>query len=234
MLIVALGWSLLEAILKSKTEHVMETATTEDLQSTKHSSKCTFTPLGGKGHSTSRKTNYLSGNFSLGGTASTGMTVSDKKNCLLEDLGNSFGRVQMHPLAWCWRVSAKEDDLFPSTGGGCEGSFWYTPATFLSCNPRDRHMMHFSLTGLALWENMKLCWDFLSSCCAWHRQQNVFRVIIVSQLRLWTCKDTRPRQKETVSATPYSTLHRLFNVSTLVIHHALTMCYKSGCCLDVT
>lgn len=96
MLIFApLGWSLLEAILKSKDRahhgnwwRTDPHATTEDLQPTKHSSKCTFTPCGG--HSTSCKTNYLSGNFSLGGTMSTGMTVSDNKNCLLEDLGNSF------------------------------------------------------------------------------------------------------------------------------------------------
>lgn len=33
----------------------------------------------GGAHSTSRKTNYLSGNFSLGGTTSTGMTVSKNK-----------------------------------------------------------------------------------------------------------------------------------------------------------
>lgn len=46
-------------------------------------------------HSTSRKTHVQSYSFSLGGT--TGMTVSDKMICLLEDLGNSFERVQKNP-----------------------------------------------------------------------------------------------------------------------------------------
>lgn len=147
MLIVALGWSLLEAIMKSKTEHIVETDGTlthmpppricnQDIHQNVHSQHW-------GGHSTSRTTNYLSSNVSLGGTLSTGMTVSDKIICLLEDLGNSFERVQMYPLAWRWRMSVKDGVSFLWRVMDVRGNFSHTLAksqTFLSCNPRDRHV----------------------------------------------------------------------------------------------
>lgn len=159
MLIVALGWSLLEAILKSKTEHNMEekTATTEDLQwNKKHSSKCTFTPLGATVPAV--KTNYLSSDFSLGGD-DVHWNDSFRQNFFV------FWKIlETHFESKCSPVGVKEEDLFPSTG---RGRGWGRASvtrlrkvdlTFSSCNPRDRRVVHFSLTQ----DNMELTRPLLS------------------------------------------------------------------------
>lgn len=70
LLLVEANWKQFWKVRQSTS---WKTATTEDLHSTKHSSKCTFTPLGATVPVI--KTNDLRGNFSLGGTVSTGMTV---------------------------------------------------------------------------------------------------------------------------------------------------------------
>lgn len=152
MLIVALGWSLLEAILKSKTEHIMGNCHHRGSAINKTFIETYIHTIGATVPVV--KANYSSGNFSLGGTMSTGMTASDKNYCLLEDLGNSFGRVQMYPRALCLRVSVKEEDLSSTMDCGCMRGFnGYAPAnrqpTYLD-TPRERHVMHVSLTGLAL------------------------------------------------------------------------------------
>lgn len=57
MLIVALGWSLLEAILKNKTEHIGENGHHREICDQKHSSIMYIHTTGG--HSISRKNNII-------------------------------------------------------------------------------------------------------------------------------------------------------------------------------
>ncbi len=57
MLIVALGWSLLEAILKSKTEHIMENCHHQGSAINKTFIKMYIHTIGG--HSTSRKNKFF-------------------------------------------------------------------------------------------------------------------------------------------------------------------------------
>lgn len=129
MLVVALGWSLLEAILKSKTEHVMGKTATEDPQSTKHSSKCTFTPFGGGGaqYQSWRQMiwaviSVLEGQHPLEWQCQTKRLVFWKiSETHLEDS-------KCTPLRDVRESSEKEEDAFPLTGRGCEGSPCHTPA----------------------------------------------------------------------------------------------------------
>lgn len=80
---------------------------------------------------------------------SSGMTVSDKNIVFWKILETHLEESKCTPVHDVAEWTLKEEDLFPSTDRGCEGNFCYTPAksqpTFLSCNPRDRHVMHCNL-----------------------------------------------------------------------------------------
>lgn len=165
MLIVALGWSLLEAIQKSKTEHIMET-----------DGAMTHMPPSRICNQQNIHQNIHSHHW--------GATVPVVKQIILAVISVLEGQC---PLEWqfqtnkivYWKISEshlKESKCTPlhDAGEWAQGRLIYflrravdmrgdsvthllkANQTFLSCNPRDRHMMHFSLTGLTLWENMKL------------------------------------------------------------------------------
>lgn len=146
MLIVALVEAYWKQFWKVRQSTSWKTAAAaENLQSTKHSSKCTFTPLGATVPDV--KTNHLSSNFSLGGTMSTGMTVSFKSIVFWKISETHLEESKFNPPP-CMMVESQHE------GGGGFISFdrlWWAKSqpTFLCCNPTDRH---FSLTGLALLE----------------------------------------------------------------------------------
>ena len=127
------------------------------------------------GHSTSCKTNYLSGNFSLGGTLSTGMTVSDKKKlsfwkisenappCMTLESESKGGGFISFDRPWMW------GELLLHTCRQPTEDFWGAiPEIDVWCT-----------LALIIWENMTIDETSLSSC-ARRQQQNVFSVINVS------------------------------------------------------
>lgn len=153
-------WSLLEAILKSKTEHIMEnhhcceSAINETF--IKRYSHTFFFWQGG-GTVPDVETNNLSSNFSLRGTMSTGMTVSDKAVVFwkISEIHLEESKLTPRPTmhggrrsSWrrrfyfLWRFVMGEKVNQDSSAGQCDV-------------PQTNRTTNFSLPGLTLWE--KLC-----------------------------------------------------------------------------
>lgn len=142
MLIVALGWSSLEAILESKTEHIVENCRHRASAIDKTFIKMYIRTFGvgcrGEGAQyLSSKNKIIWALISVLDGQCTLEWQFTYNYCLLEDLG---------------RVNTKDEVLFPSAGRDLRGSELMS----LCCSPTAGRMMHFSLTGLLEWENMKL------------------------------------------------------------------------------
>lgn len=160
MLTVALVEAYWKQFWKVRQSTSWKTTTAVNLQSTKHSSKGTVTPFfwrGGGGTVPDVETNNLSSNFSLRGTMSTGMTVSDKAVVFwkISEIHLEESKLTPRPTmhggrrsSWrrrfyfLWRFVMGEKVNQDSSAGQCDV-------------PQTNRTTNFSLTGLTLWE--KLC-----------------------------------------------------------------------------